>query len=80
MKNNYIDSKIYGVPAPLKKGHNTSPNKKRIGMEYIHKVNIDGKQRIKVHIKRQGKSKIKYFKKLKDAKMFVAFLRENKYL
>jgi hypothetical protein len=80
--NNYIDSKIYGVPAPLKKGNNTSPTKKRVGMEYIHKVYTgDGTYKYyKVHIKRQNKSKIKYFKKLKDAKMFVAFLRENKYL
>jgi len=78
--NNYIDGKIYGVPTPLKKGHNTSPTKKKIGTEYVHKVNCHGYKYYKVHIKRQNKSKIKYFKKLKDAKMFVAFLRENKYL
>jgi len=80
MKNNYIISKIYGVPTPLRKGHNTSPSKKKIGTEYVHKVNIGEQKYFKVHIKRQNKSKIKYFKKLKDAKMFVAFLRENKYL
>jgi hypothetical protein len=78
--NNYIDGTIYGVPKPLRKGHNTSPTKKKVGTEYVHKVVMSGIKYFKVHIKRQNKSKIKYFKKLKDAKMFVAFLRENKYI
>lgn len=80
--NQYIDSKIFGLPKPLRKGGNTSPNKKRIGKEYIHTVFAgDGTYKYyKVHIKRQNKSKIKYFKKLKDAKIFVEMLRQNNYL
>jgi hypothetical protein len=31
-------------------------------------------------VHRQGESKIKYFKRLKYAKMFVAMLRVNKYI
>lgn len=78
--NNYINTKIYGLPVPTKVGHNTSPDKLRKDLEYIHKVTIYGNDYFKVHLKRQGISKIKYFSKLKEAKMFVDFLRENKYL
>jgi hypothetical protein len=76
---NYINEKIYGLPKPLHNGVNTSATKKRIGKEYVFKVCITGIEYYKVHIKRQNKSKIKYFKKLKDAKIFVEFLRKNKY-
>jgi len=79
-QNNYIDDRIFGIPKPLNKGHNTSPNKSRIGMEYIHKVKIKNNVYFKVQIKRQNVSKIKYFKQLKEAKLFVMMLRENKYL
>jgi hypothetical protein len=80
MKNDYIEGKIFGLPMPTRKGHNTSPNKERVDMEYVHKVTIYGHQYYKIHIGRGGKSKIKYFKKLKEAKMFVENLRENRYL
>jgi hypothetical protein len=78
--NYYINTKIYGLPVPTKTGHNTSPNKLRKDLEYIHKVHIRGSDYYKVHLKRQGISKIKYFSKLKEAKLFVEFLRLNKYL
>lgn len=79
MKNQYINDKIYGLPKLLKKGCNTSPNKNRIDSEYVHKVEINKYFYYKVHIKRQDVSKIKYFTKLKQAKLFVAMLRSNKY-
>ena len=75
----YINDKIYGVPKPLKKGARTSLKKKK-GSEYIHKVMINGSTYWKVHVKRQGTSKIKYFKERKSAVMFVEMLRINKYL
>jgi hypothetical protein len=78
--NNYIDDKIFGLPAPLKKGGNTSPTSARKDKEYIFKVEINGNKYYKVHINRQRVSKIKYFKRFKQAKLFVAMLRENKYL
>ncbi|MFZ4411459.1 MAG: hypothetical protein ACOYOV_00150 [Bacteroidales bacterium] len=77
---NYIEGKVFGLPKPLRKGWNTSPTAKKEGSEYVHKVTIRGFKYFKVHLGRQGKSKIKYFKKLKDAKMFVELLRQNKYL
>lgn len=77
--NSYINKKIYGLPKPLKKGSNTSPNKKRINQEYIHKVTIGYSVYFKVHIKRQGISKIKYFKTRKLAQTFVLMLKENSY-
>jgi hypothetical protein len=76
----YINEKIYGLPRPLKIGHNTSTNKERKDKEYIHKVEIRGYTYYKVHIKRQDTSRIKYFKTMKDSKLFVLMLRENKYL
>jgi len=79
MSRDYIEGMIYGLPKPLSKGHNTSPTKKG-GKEYVHKVNIQGRQYFKVHIKRQDTSKIKYFKLKKDAEMFVDMLKENRYL
>ena len=78
--NSYIDEKIYGLPKPLRKGHNSSPNKGRKGREYIHNVIVGSNKYYKVHVKRQNVSKIRYFKKLKEAKLFLQFLRENKYL
>lgn len=75
----YINSKIFGVPKPLKKGARTGYKKKR-HYPYVHSVSMRGYQLWKVHIKRQNVSKIKYFKTLKEAKLFVDMLRENKYL
>lgn len=76
--NNYIYETIYGVPKPLRKGHNTSPNSRRVGKEYVHRVLINGSKYYKVHVKRQGVSKIKYFKKMRQAKLFVSIMRENR--
>lgn len=80
MKNHYIKERIFGLPAPKRVGHNTSATSKRIGKEYVFKVTIKGYTYYKVHVGRGGKTKTKYFKRLKQAKMFVAFLRENRYL
>jgi hypothetical protein len=77
---NYIEGTIFGLPKPARKGWNTYPATKKEGSEYVHKVTIGNCTYFKVHIGRKGKSKIKYFKKLKDAKMFVEMLRQNKYL
>lgn len=77
---NYIDEKVHGLPKPLRKGHNTSPTSKRKDKEYIHKVTIGNITYYKFHMERQGKSKIKYFKKLKNAKLFAEMVRANKYL
>lgn len=79
MSREYITDKIYGLPKPLSKGHNTSPTKDG-GKEYLHKVSIKGYAYFKVHIKRQNVSKIKYFKKRKDAVVFIDMLKENRYL
>jgi len=76
----YINEKIYGLPKPLKRGANTSPTSKRKNKEYVHKVILNGYTYYKVHIKRQDVSKIKYFKTLKEAKLFVLMLKANKYL
>lgn len=77
---NYINEKIFGLPKPLRKGHNTSATSKRIDKEYVHKVTIGGYVYYKCHVGRQGKSKIRYFKKMKEAKLFVEMLRINKYI
>ena len=78
--NDYINEKIYGLPKPTRYGWNTSPTSRRKDKEYIYKVEIRGCKYYKVHVHRQGESKIKYFKRLKYAKMFVAMLRVNKYI
>lgn len=75
----YINEKVYGLPKPLAKGHNTSPSKKERAA-YVHKVTIRNRVYYKVHLKRQNISKIKYFKKKETAEIFVSMLKENKYL
>lgn len=77
---NYINKKIFGIPKPLKEGYNTSSTSDRTGKEYIHKVKIYSTIYYKFHIKRQNVSRIKYFKKFKDAKLFMLMLVENNYL
>ena len=76
---NYIDGKIFGVPKPLRNGFNTRFKNKN-HYPHVYFVNIRGYERWKVQIKRQNKSKIKYFKTLKEAKLFVDMLRNNKYI
>jgi hypothetical protein len=78
--NKYIKGMVYGLPKPSRMGWNTSPKSFRKDKEYIHKVEMKGYTYFKVHLKRQDVSKIKYFKKFKEAKLFVDLLRENKYL
>lgn len=82
--NNYIEGKIFGLPKPMRMGHNTSATSSRIDKEYIHRVVIKDCIYYKVHIARNHNkiytSKIKYFKAFKEAKLFVDMLRVNKYL
>lgn len=81
MKNYYINEKVYGLPKPLKKGHNSSPNSDRIDKEYIHRwEDSRGYVLYRVMLKRQGVYKTKYFKTFKEAKLFRDMLRINKYL
>lgn len=74
----YINERIWGVPKPNKKGgdtrvkHNLPP--------YVHKVDIDGYIKYKVHVKRGDVSKIKYFNTLQEACMFAEMLKLNPYL
>lgn len=78
--NNYINEKIYGLPKPLRKGHNTSPISKRVGKEYIHRWSDGVYSKYRVVLKRGNVYKTKYFSKLKEAKLYVEMLRNNKYL
>lgn len=75
----YINKKVYGIPALKKLGHKTS-FKKGDMTKYVYKVEINGYTYYKVHLKLQDISKIKYFKKLKTAQIFVEMLRINPYL
>lgn len=75
----YINAKVYGLPSPKSIGHKTSNNKGE-RTKYVYKVEINGYTYYKVHMKRQDLSKIKYFKKLKTAQIFVEMLRINRYL
>lgn len=75
----YINDKIFGVPKGLKKGGNTRYKHKSV-YPYVHKVMINTNVYFKVQIHRQNTSKIKYFKTLHEAKLFVDMLKVNKYL
>jgi hypothetical protein len=75
----YIKSKVYGLPKPLRRGWKTSSTKTE-ETKYIYLVKIKGFRYYKVHLKRQGLSKIKYFKTMNQALVFVEFLRLNPYL
>lgn len=74
----YINGKVFGLPKPLHEGRNTRCKHKL--PPYVHKITIGEYTRFKVHLKRQGVSKIKYFKTLGEAVMFVDLLRLNPYL
>ena len=74
----YIESKVYGLPKPKRKGNNTGSKHRR--KEYVHKVTIRKNTYYKVHVKRDDKSKIKYFKTFKVACIFIDMLKENPYL
>ncbi len=76
---NYLNKKLWGLPKP-KKVRSAKPIKRKEKLPpYIHKVTIAGFIYFKVHIKRQDKSKIKYFKTLDQASMFIDLLRLNPY-
>lgn len=76
---NYINEKIYGLPK-LKQIRSSIPIKRKRDLPpYIHKIKNNGKKNFKVHLKRQGKSKIKYFKTLDEAITFVELLKLNPY-
>jgi hypothetical protein len=74
----YINKRVFGLPKPLRTGDNTRVKHKLPA--YVHKVKINGIKYFKVHLKRQDKSKIKYFKTLRQAEIFVELLRLNPYL
>lgn len=74
----YINKKIFGLPKPTKKI--TTHKRKTSLPEYVHHVVIKNTPYFKVHIKRSDVSKIKYFKTLTAATMFVDSLRLNPYL
>lgn len=74
---NYLD-KVVGLPKPSRRGYNTRV--KHNYKPYIHRVKISGLTYYKVHIKRQNKSKIKYFKFKYEAEMFLKLLQLNPYL
>lgn len=77
---NYIATKVFGLPKPKRKGHNTgSPHRRK---EYVHKVTIGEYTYFKVHVARNSgtQSKIKYFKTFQEACSFVELLKLNPYL
>jgi hypothetical protein len=75
---NYINTRVFGLPKLKRLGSN---NRVKYNLPaYIHKVTIKGNKYFKVHLKRQDKSKIKYFKSRLDAEIFVDMLRLNNYL
>lgn len=73
----YLPQKVYGVPKATKQGHNTSSIKPRY---HLYRVKITGYTYYKVHLKRQDKSKIKYFKTKIEAQVFIDSLMLNPYL
>lgn len=77
----YLPQKVFGLPKALKKGSNTSPTKPRYHL-YPVKINKNGYSYnyYKVHLKRQDKSKIKYFKTKLEAQLFLDSLKLNPYL
>lgn len=77
---NYINNKIFGLPKQKRIGTNTGSKHRR--KEYVHKVTISNNIYYKVHIARNSgkQSKIKYFKKFRDACSFVDLLKLNPYL
>ena len=74
----YINKKVYGLPKPLKIG--VRNRYKKTYSAYVHKVTISNYIYFKVHLKRSDKSKIKYFKTMKEANIFVELLTLNPYL
>jgi hypothetical protein len=76
----YLANKVYGLPKPSRKGHNTgSPHRRK---EYVHKVTIGNYTYFKVQLARNSgaQSKIKYFKTFQEACSFVDLLKLNPYL
>lgn len=74
----YINEKVFGLPSPSKPGFRNRYKKKY--SPYVHKVSINNYIYFKVHLKRGDKSKIKYFKTMREANIFVELLNLNPYL
>jgi hypothetical protein len=77
---NYINKKIFGLPKPK---HGVKSHKRKNSLPpYVHHVVIGNNPYFKVHIARNSgaQSKIKYFKTLKVAEIFVELLKLNPYL
>lgn len=77
-KRNYINKKVFGLPAPQREGRCTSPTKK-LGTEYIYSKNINGIEYHVVALHRGGEYKSKAFKDFNTAKTYVEMLRINRY-
>jgi len=76
----YLPRKVFGLPKATKPGHKTS-SKAKYHM-YVVTIKKDGYsyKYYKVHVKRQNKSKIKYFTTKIEAQLFLDSLRINPYL
>lgn len=74
----YINRKVFGLPKPKREGFRTRYLRRQPA--YVHKVCIKGCDYYKVHLKRSGLSKIKYFKTKLEALLFVDLLTLNPYL
>lgn len=77
---NYLPKKVYCLPNGSRDGRRTSRRRKY----HIYKVSISqpgyNYTYYKVHLKRQDKSKIKYFKSRLEAQLFLDSLQINRYL
>lgn len=74
----YLPRKVYGLPKAKREGFVTSPTGKT--KTHLYRVKIGDNTYFKVHLKRQNKSKIKYFKTRLEAQLFVDSLRLQPYL
>lgn len=72
----YLPMKVFGLPKSKHKGWNTSKKPKY----HMYVVKIAGYTYYKIHLKRQDKSKIKYFKSKLQAQLFLESLKINPYL
>lgn len=68
-------SAIEGLPVKKREGFNTRRGSPR---NHVYKVTIGDYVYFKVHIKRDNKSYIRYFKLKKDAKKFASLLDKYK--
>jgi hypothetical protein len=77
----YLPRKVFGLPKATRQGHNTSPTRPKYHL-YVVTIKRNGYSHkyYKVHLKRQNKSKIKYFTTKIEAQLFLESLKLNPYL